>query len=101
MRELRHGAVEVGVNPSPVCDAIQDVSSVMVQNTSDVPVFVGASDVAVDGPRRGIMIEPGQTQSISSYQNDSSMIFAVIADKKDRNEGDEPPTATVVFLTSH
>ena len=99
MRQLNHGAVEVGVNPTPVCDAVQDVSSVTVQNISDIPVFVGASDVAVDGPRRGIMIKPGETQSISVYPHDASPLYAVIADDKDDNG--ESPTATVVFLTSH
>lgn len=101
MRELNHGAVEIGVGPTLICDAIQDVTSVMVQNISDVPVFVGASDVSVDGPRRGIMLKPGDTQSISSYQNDSSPIFGVVADSKDRGENDEPSTATVIFMTTH
>ena len=101
MRQLRHGAVEVGVYPTLVCDAMQDVSSVMVQNTSGTPVFVGANDVAVDGERRGIMIKPGETQSISSYVNDSSPIYAVIADSSNEGEDDESPTAIVVFLTSH
>lgn len=101
MRELAHGAVEIGIEPTLVCHAIQDVSSVMVQNTSEVPVFVGSSLVGIDGPYRGIMIGPGETQSISSYQNDASPLYAVIADEEDREEDSEPPTATVVFMTTH
>lgn len=102
MRQLNHGAVEVGVNPTLVCDAVQDVSAVTVQNVGDVPVFVGANDVSVDGPRRGIMIGPGQTQSISSYQNDSSPIYALVADERDdKNDDGESPSSTVVFMSSH
>lgn len=101
MREICHGAVEVGVEPTPICTATQDVSSVTVQNVSDVPVFVGSSRVSVDGPTRGLMINPGETTSVPSYQNDASTLFAVVADKEDRDEGDEAPSATVVFMTPH
>jgi hypothetical protein len=93
-RKLNHGAVEVGVRPTLICTAMQDVSTVMVQNVSNVPVFVGSEDVTIDGARRGLRVKPDETQTIWSYQNDANTIWGVIA-------GDGDATATVVFLMSH
>ena len=90
MRSLVHGSVKVGTKPTLVCHAGPGAECVLVQNVSSAAVFVGSADVATSGTRRGVVINPGECQSIPIYEPDASEVYAVAA---------KADSAEVVFLT--
>jgi hypothetical protein len=91
-RGLKHGAVEVQVEPTLICTVAQDVSEVLIQNVSSADVFVGGSGVATDGDNQGFMLKPGESEKFPTFEFDSTDVFAVVDDGR--------PTARVVFLVS-